>query len=108
MLQQALKSYAVYKPYYIFDAVYTPKETRLLREAAECGATVVSGLEMFIRQAMGQFEHFTGMPGTSFCFLVLSYSVFQATIVSTSYINLTMTRRTAPDRLIRDIVLTKS
>jgi len=58
-LQQALKSYAV-----VFDAVYTPKETRLLREAAECGATVVSGLEMFIRQAMGQFEHFTGMPGT--------------------------------------------
>jgi 3-dehydroquinate dehydratase / shikimate dehydrogenase len=66
MLQQALKSYAVYKPYYIFDAVYTPKETRLLREAAECGATVVSGPEMFIRQAMGQFKHFTGMPGTSF------------------------------------------
>jgi 3-dehydroquinate dehydratase/shikimate dehydrogenase len=55
--KQALKSYAV-----VFDAVYTPKETRLLREAAECGATVVSGLEMFIRQAMGQFEHFTGMP----------------------------------------------
>jgi hypothetical protein len=66
MLQQALKSYAVYKPYYIFDAVYTPKEMRLLREAAECGATVVSGLEMFIWQAMGQFEHFTGMPGTFF------------------------------------------
>ncbi|XP_040385190.1 bifunctional 3-dehydroquinate dehydratase/shikimate dehydrogenase, chloroplastic-like isoform X2 [Oryza brachyantha] len=57
--KEALKSYAV-----VFDAVYTPKETRLLREAAECGATVVSGLEMFIRQAMGQFEHFTGMPGT--------------------------------------------
>ncbi|XP_010237207.1 bifunctional 3-dehydroquinate dehydratase/shikimate dehydrogenase, chloroplastic isoform X2 [Brachypodium distachyon] len=55
--KQALKSYAV-----VFDAVYTPKETRLLREAAECGATVVSGLEMFIRQAMGQFEHFTGTP----------------------------------------------
>ncbi|KAG2629710.1 bifunctional 3-dehydroquinate dehydratase/shikimate dehydrogenase, chloroplastic-like isoform X1 [Panicum virgatum] len=55
--KQALKSYAV-----VFDAIYTPKETRLLREAAECGATVVSGLEMFIRQAMGQFEHFTGMP----------------------------------------------
>lgn len=55
--KQALKSYAV-----VFDAVYTPKETRLLQEAAECGATVVSGLEMFIRQAMGQFQHFTGMP----------------------------------------------
>jgi shikimate 5-dehydrogenase len=69
-LQQALKSYAV-----VFDAVYTPKETRLLREAAECGATVVSGLEMFIRQAMGQFEHFTGMPGTSF-FSVFFFTMF--------------------------------
>lgn len=46
----------------VFDAVYTPKVTRLLREAEEAGATVVSGLEMFIRQAMGQFELFTGTP----------------------------------------------
>ncbi|KAG1326319.1 hypothetical protein COCNU_01G002530 [Cocos nucifera] len=54
--QQALRSYAV-----VFDAVYTPKVTRLLREAKESGAAVVSGLEMFIRQAMGQFELFTGL-----------------------------------------------
>ena len=58
VLQHALGSYAV-----VFDAVYTPKVTRLLREAEESGATVVSGLEMFIRQAMGQFELFTGLPG---------------------------------------------
>jgi len=44
----------------VFDAVYAPKVTRLLREAEECGVKVVSGVEMFIRQAMGQFEHFTG------------------------------------------------
>ncbi|XP_040385193.1 bifunctional 3-dehydroquinate dehydratase/shikimate dehydrogenase, chloroplastic-like isoform X2 [Oryza brachyantha] len=68
--KQALKSYAV-----VFDAVYTPKETRLLREAAECGATVVSGLEMFIRQAMGQFEHFTGMPVDDCKFRALANSV---------------------------------
>ncbi|XP_072997001.1 bifunctional 3-dehydroquinate dehydratase/shikimate dehydrogenase, chloroplastic isoform X1 [Typha latifolia] len=54
--KQALKSYAL-----VFDAVYTPKVTRLLREAEESGAIVVSGLEMFIRQAMGQFEMFTGL-----------------------------------------------
>ncbi|XP_010914407.1 bifunctional 3-dehydroquinate dehydratase/shikimate dehydrogenase, chloroplastic isoform X2 [Elaeis guineensis] len=54
--KQALRSYAV-----VFDAVYTPKVTRLLREAEESGAAVVSGLEMFIRQAMGQFELFTGL-----------------------------------------------
>ncbi|XP_058077169.1 bifunctional 3-dehydroquinate dehydratase/shikimate dehydrogenase, chloroplastic isoform X2 [Magnolia sinica] len=55
--QHALSSYAV-----VFDAVYTPKVTRLLGEAESAGATVVSGLEMFIRQAMGQFELFTGLP----------------------------------------------
>ncbi|KAL5995307.1 hypothetical protein ACLOJK_025365 [Asimina triloba] len=56
--QHALSSYSV-----VFDAVYTPKVTRLLREAESAGATTVSGLEMFIRQAMGQFELFTGLPG---------------------------------------------
>ncbi|CAL9153078.1 unnamed protein product, partial [Musa hybrid cultivar] len=56
--KQALGAYAV-----VFDAVYTPKVTRLLREAEESGATVVSGLEMFIRQAMGQFELFTNLAG---------------------------------------------
>ncbi|URD99650.1 Bifunctional 3-dehydroquinate dehydratase shikimate [Musa troglodytarum] len=54
--KQALGVYAV-----VFDAVYTPKVTRLLREAEESGATVVGGLEMFIRQAMGQFELFTNL-----------------------------------------------
>ncbi|KAH9322626.1 hypothetical protein KI387_017265, partial [Taxus chinensis] len=55
--KEALRAYDL-----VFDAVYTPKVTRLLQEAEEAGATVVSGLEMFIRQAMGQFELFTGCP----------------------------------------------
>ncbi|KAH9329302.1 hypothetical protein KI387_001410, partial [Taxus chinensis] len=57
----ALTSYSV-----VFDAVYTPKWTRLLREAELVGASVVSGQEMFIRQAMGQFELFTGCKGDVF------------------------------------------
>ncbi|CAI9108007.1 OLC1v1007515C2 [Oldenlandia corymbosa var. corymbosa] len=44
----------------VFDAVYTPRNTRLLQEAADVGAIVVSGVEMFIRQALGQFKLFTG------------------------------------------------
>lgn len=44
----------------VFDAVYAPKVTRLLQEAEESGVKVVSGVEMFVKQAMGQFEHFTG------------------------------------------------
>ncbi|XP_043709233.1 bifunctional 3-dehydroquinate dehydratase/shikimate dehydrogenase, chloroplastic-like [Telopea speciosissima] len=44
----------------VFDSVYTPRNTRLLQEAEEVGAIVVSGIEMFIRQAIGQFNLFTG------------------------------------------------
>ncbi|KAL4564851.1 hypothetical protein LXL04_028924 [Taraxacum kok-saghyz] len=55
--REALKSYAL-----VFDAVYTPKITRLLREAGECGAIVVTGVEMFIGQAYEQYERFTGLP----------------------------------------------
>ena len=92
----------------MFDAVYTPKETRLLREAAECGATVVSGLEMFIRQAMGQFEHFTGMPGTLIGLFIFHFIIKQLIVVSTSYTISHVARHTAPDSLMRDIVLTKT
>ncbi|XP_061367684.1 bifunctional 3-dehydroquinate dehydratase/shikimate dehydrogenase, chloroplastic-like isoform X3 [Gastrolobium bilobum] len=55
--KHALKSYSL-----VFDAVYTPKMTRLLKEAEESGATVVTGLEMFIGQAYEQYEKFTGLP----------------------------------------------
>ncbi|XVF62678.1 hypothetical protein PTKIN_Ptkin09bG0027500 [Pterospermum kingtungense] len=55
--KDALKHYSL-----VFDAIYTPKITRLLREAEESGATIVTGLEMFIGQAYEQFERFTGLP----------------------------------------------
>ena len=45
----------------VFDMVYDPQETLLLREAREAGARVVSGLEMLLAQAVGQFEAWTGM-----------------------------------------------
>ncbi|XXG83317.1 hypothetical protein AAC387_Pa10g1100 [Persea americana] len=44
----------------VFDSVYTPRNTRLLKEAEEVGAIAVSGVEMFIRQAIDQFKLFTG------------------------------------------------
>ncbi|EOA30069.1 hypothetical protein CARUB_v10013176mg [Capsella rubella] len=55
--KDALKHYSL-----VFDAVYTPKKTRLLREAEESGATIVFGSEMFVRQALEQFEILTGLP----------------------------------------------
>jgi shikimate dehydrogenase len=44
----------------IFDVVYTPLETRLLADARSRGLKAVSGVEMFIHQAVLQFERFTG------------------------------------------------
>jgi len=52
----------------VFDAVYTPRRTRLLKEADAAGATTVGGVEMFLRQAIGQFNIFTGLEGTIFFF----------------------------------------
>jgi len=47
-------------PMVVFDAVYNPMETRLLREARQNRCRVISGVEMFIHQAVAQFELFTG------------------------------------------------
>lgn len=44
----------------VFDIVYTPLETKLLSDAKARGLKVVSGVEMFINQAVLQFERFTG------------------------------------------------
>jgi len=44
----------------VFDTVYNPLETLLLKEAKAAGAKTVDGAEMFVRQAMAQFKLFTG------------------------------------------------
>ncbi|KAL5156043.1 Bifunctional 3-dehydroquinate dehydratase/shikimate dehydrogenase, chloroplastic [Glycine soja] len=45
----------------VFDAVYRLRRTRLLKEADAAGAITVGGVEMFLRQAIGQFNLFTGL-----------------------------------------------
>ena len=44
----------------VFDTVYNPPETRLLREAKAAGCRTISGVDMFIEQAVAQFELWTG------------------------------------------------
>jgi shikimate dehydrogenase len=44
----------------VFDAVYNPRRTQLVAEAAARGCRVVEGMEMFLGQAMVQFELWTG------------------------------------------------
>lgn len=45
----------------VFDMVYNPLDTLLLKKAKDQGAETISGLEMFIEQAVRQFEIFTGL-----------------------------------------------
>jgi len=44
----------------VFDAVYNPARTRLLAEAERKGCIAVSGIEMFVNQAVQQFQTWTG------------------------------------------------
>jgi len=43
----------------VFDAVYSPIITKLLRMSKEQGANIANGLDMYIGQAMAQFELWT-------------------------------------------------
>jgi 3-dehydroquinate dehydratase/shikimate dehydrogenase len=46
----------------VFDMVYSPLETPLLKLAKSRGIPVISGLEMFVQQGARQFEIWTGKP----------------------------------------------
>jgi 3-dehydroquinate dehydratase/shikimate dehydrogenase len=47
---------------YVFEMIYDPAETRLMKLAKERGAEVIPGIEMFVHQAARQFEIWTGKP----------------------------------------------
>ena len=46
----------------VFDLVYNPIETPLLKMARQKGLTAISGVEMFVQQGARQFEIWTGKP----------------------------------------------
>jgi len=46
----------------VFDMVYNPLETPLLKLAKTRGIPVITGLEMFVQQGARQFEIWTGQP----------------------------------------------
>jgi 3-dehydroquinate dehydratase/shikimate dehydrogenase len=46
----------------VFDLVYNPLETPLLRAARQKGISVITGVEMFVQQGARQFEIWTGKP----------------------------------------------
>ena len=46
----------------VMDIVYNPLETRLLKDAKRAGCRTIPGLEMFLNQAVLQFEFWTNQP----------------------------------------------
>lgn len=46
----------------VFDTVYTPETTMLIREARDRDCHTLTGVDMFVRQAGLQFTLFTGQP----------------------------------------------
>jgi shikimate 5-dehydrogenase len=46
----------------VYDLVYNPLETPLLREAARAGAGVLGGIQMLVYQGAASFEMWTGQP----------------------------------------------
>jgi 3-dehydroquinate dehydratase/shikimate dehydrogenase len=45
----------------VFDTVYNPETTFLVKEARDRGCAVLTGVDMFVRQAALQFQLFTGV-----------------------------------------------
>ena len=45
----------------VFDTIYNPEQTLLIKYAREAGCQVITGVDMFVRQAAEQFQLFTGV-----------------------------------------------
>lgn len=47
---------------WVFDAVYTPVDTRFLQDAGAAGSQIISGYELFFAQGVDAWSVFTGLP----------------------------------------------
>lgn len=61
----------------VMDIVYNPRETRLLKDAQAAGCKTIPGLEMFLNQAVAQFELWTGRSAPADVMRVVLESRFQ-------------------------------
>ncbi|MDO8561342.1 MAG: shikimate dehydrogenase [bacterium] len=59
----------------VFDVIYTPLETKLIRDAREQGARIISGLTMFVEQALEQERLWLGhsVPDSGYTELVKTH-----------------------------------
>lgn len=61
-IHETFLPYRFKKTQIVFDMVYNPAQTRLLREAALAGCTIISGIEMFLSQALKQIALWQNLP----------------------------------------------
>lgn len=61
----------------VMDIVYNPRETKLLREAKAVGCRTIQGIEMFLNQAVLQFELWTEQPAPADIMRAVLESRFQ-------------------------------
>jgi len=54
---------AITERHTVFETIYHPFSTQLVKDAEARGATVLRGLDMFIEQGLAQFELHTGVKG---------------------------------------------
>ena len=59
--RQSVSNFKLREGMVVFDAVYNPIETTLLRQAREAGCVATAGFEWFVAQAAAQFETWTGL-----------------------------------------------
>jgi 3-dehydroquinate dehydratase/shikimate dehydrogenase len=72
----------------VFDTVYTPETTLLIKEAQERGCPVVTGVDLFIRQAAAQFRLFAGQePPLEFMRTVLRRAISPVSLKAPEELN---------------------
>ncbi len=49
------------KNHIVFECIYSPKETKLIKDSLKIGANVIYGWEMLLYQGVEQFRFYTGM-----------------------------------------------
>jgi 3-dehydroquinate dehydratase/shikimate dehydrogenase len=47
----------------VFDTVYNPEQTLLVKQARDKECYVITGVDLFVRQAVAQFQYFADQPG---------------------------------------------
>ena len=62
----------------VFDLVYNPRETPLLRAAASVGARSLGGLPMLVYQGAAAFELWTGMAAPAQVMFAAAEEAFEA------------------------------